>query len=134
MTRALLVAAFLVGTTTIASAGPYVGLGIGPAPGVSSNTDGLDENGRSLRILGGYRFKVPRLGSLSAEVALTDYDSRWNNGDYSTRHLALFGKYNFPLASGFEVFGRLGVQNTWQSINDGVGSFSGGGVAVGAGA
>lgn len=137
MTRALLVAALLVGTSSVAAAGPYVGLGIGPSPGLSSGTtEDPSERGRSFRLLGGYRFKFLKVGALGVEANFTDYDARWNRfgGNVSIRHFGLFGKYSFPLGSNFEVFGRLGVQHTTLSPDDDPGDYSDNGIGVAAGA
>lgn len=135
MTRALLVAALLVGTSSVAAAGPYVGLGLGPAPALSSNADAVHEDGRSMRLLGGYRFKSLKIGEISVEGAVTAYDAGWPRfgGGVSVRHFALFGKYSFPLGSGFGVFGRLGVQHTSMETDDGY-DYSDNGIAVGTGA
>lgn len=146
MTRALLLAAVLLGSSGIAAAGPYLGFAVGPSPAISN--DGPPEvfnagvlefgpNGRAGRFLGGYRFDGLKVGSISIEGALTAYGLTDQNhqNDYGGRQAMLSGKYNYPLAGGFEVFGRVGVHHTWITTN--VASDitrSGSGFLIGAGA
>ncbi len=148
MTRAFLVAAVLVGTSGVAAAGPYVGFALGPSPSLSNELsstgrpDGwhpvFGPNGRAGRLLGGYRFDALKLGSISIEGALTAYgltDTYHPEREYGGRQAMLSGKYNYPLASGFEVFGRLGVHHTWITSDiDGDSTRSGSGFLIGAGA
>lgn len=108
MTRALLVAAILVGTTSMAAAGPYVGLSIGPAASIY-NTDPIkiEEGGRSLRLVGGYRFR-----QFSAEAAIGGQSLYFNEnirGYFDTRQYSLAGRYNHALGHNFEIMGKLGV-------------------------
>lgn len=108
MTRALLVAALLLGTTSAAFAGPYAGLAIGPSPSLSDDKWELIPTSRTGRFLVGYRFgRFSIEGSITANSA-TD---KIGNGkvEYDARHLQLAGKYNYPLSGGFEVFGKLGL-------------------------
>ncbi|MGE0402744.1 MAG: outer membrane beta-barrel protein [Kofleriaceae bacterium] len=111
MTRALLVAALLVGTSGVAAAGPYAGLGIGPSPSLDDDNWDLITSGRTGRFLAGYR-----LGRISIEGAITvnSATDKIGNGrvEYDVRHLSLAGKYNFPLSGGFEVFGKAGLLNS----------------------
>jgi len=146
MTRALLVAAVLFGSSGIAAAGPYIGFALGPSPAISNDgPEGVfnagvlqfKPNGRAGRFLAGYRFDGLGIGSISIEGALTAYGLTDQNhySDFGGRQAMLSGKYNYPLAGGFEVFGRLGVHHTW--INSNIESDitrSGSGFVVGAGA
>ena len=145
MTRALLVTAVLLGSSGVAAAGPYLGFAIGPSPAISNdlpdNSGGgrlqFGPNGRTGRFLGGYRFDGIPIGSISVEGALTAYGLTDQNrlNDYGGRQAMLSGKYNYPLAAGFEVFGRLGVQHTWITTNvDSDITRSGSGFVIGAGA
>ncbi len=146
MTRALLVAAVLLGSSGIAAAGPYLGFAIGPSPAISNSgpaevfnagTLEFGPNGRAGRILGGYRFDGIKVGSISIEGALTAYGLTDQNraNDYGGRQAMLSGKYNYPLGGGFEVFGRLGVHHTWITTNIASDiTRSGSGFLVGAGA
>ena len=116
MKRAWLVSAILAASTSAASAGGgYLGLGIGPGANVDGTNGHVEEGGRSARLLGGYRF-TPLEGRLSVEGAITFQGLTFtNNGgpEYSGRQLGVYGKYNHPLGSDFEVFGKLGLHRTW---------------------
>src|SRR5688572_21609991 len=109
-----LAVAMVAASSGIASAGGYVGLGIGTAPVASSDDYDFQTNGRSARLLGGFGF-----GRFSIEAALGGFDERMqvdsNGGFYYSARLyqaSLSAKYNLPLSDGFEAFGRLGVQRT----------------------
>ncbi|HTL32566.1 MAG TPA: outer membrane beta-barrel protein [Kofleriaceae bacterium] len=137
MKRVLLAAMIVAATSTVASAGTYVGLGIGTAPATSGDA-ALDENGRSLRAQLGYSF-----GHFAVEGVVNHANldgTPWgytSPGDMSWTTLGVAAKYNIPLGDKFEGFGRLGVQRTFLSIeNDpkfgsddwaGSGLFGGGG-------
>ncbi len=131
MKRALVTAAVLTLSTSVASAGGYVGLGIGPGPAVSDNQFMLEEGGRTGRLLGGYS-----LGRFAVEGSFTQQDLK-TSADYvfTGRQAAISGKYTLPLGSGFGVFGRAGVQKTWL-IDDTKGLYDadGTGIVIGAGA
>ncbi len=145
MTRALLVTALLVGSSAVASAGPYGGFAVGPSPTISNDGPASVFNagvvefqgaGRAGRILGGYRFGALGLGAISVEGALTAYalTDQTHTSEYGGRQAMISGKYNYPLSSGFEVFGRLGLHHTW--INGQVENEQtreGNGVLIGAG-
>ncbi len=131
MNRALVTAALLVASTSVASAGTYLGLGVGP--GANFNGDErIEDGGRSARLLGGYSF-----GRFSAEASITGQTLFLNdNGGvtFDTRELALNAKFNLPLGSGFEVFGKAGLHHTWISADaSDVYSVDGNGLLVGAG-
>jgi hypothetical protein len=114
MKRPLLVAALLIASTGVASAGVYGGLSVGPDGAVQDDAFDLNSGGRAIRLLGGYR-----LGRLSAEASITGNTLRdRDGGDVDHRQIALVGKYNFPLGSNFEVFGRAGIQRTWLTLDD----------------
>jgi predicted porin len=118
--RSLIVAAVLA-SGSVASAGTYIGLGIGTAP---SESDGAASNGnqtRSWRALLGYSF-----GHLSIESELNRYSNELNNEPYDATMLGLGLKYNIPIEYGFELFARAGIERTWLS-GDTVDYFSGAG-------
>jgi len=116
MKRTLLVAALLIASTGVASAGVYGGLSLGGSAAVQDDAFDLESPGRSARILGGYR-----LGRLSVEAQIYGNTLRTVANDaVANRQIALLGKYNFPLGSNFELFGRAGVQRTWLTIDDNV--------------
>jgi hypothetical protein len=111
--RALLFVALLSST---ASAGTYLGLGIGTAPSmsVSNSTQDTTEasNGRSGKLLVGFR-----LGRLSIEGAGGRYGMFLNHLDSTSTMLSAALKFSLPLGNNFEVFGRGGLERTWLSSN-----------------
>ncbi|HEX4449834.1 MAG TPA: outer membrane beta-barrel protein [Kofleriaceae bacterium] len=118
--RSLLVLAILA-TGPVASAGTYIGLGIGTAP---SESDGVVTNGdqsRSWRALLGQSF-----GHLSIETELNRYSVALNSESYDATMLGIGLKYNIPIDYGFSLYGRAGLERTWLSGND-VDYFSGAG-------
>jgi hypothetical protein len=131
MTRAALAVLVLAATATTASAGTYFGLGIGTSGEVSADHGvKVQDNGRSYRGFIGYRF-----GHLSIEGALTHYSLFLDGTAFDSNRAAAVAKYSFPISSGFELFGRGGVQHTWlmtgtqgQNNADGTGIVFGGGV------
>lgn len=130
MNRALLVMAVLMMSSTAASAGGYLGLGIGPEANVNGTDGHFDGDGRSYRLLGGIRFS-----RLSFEASLTGQDVLMmdnGGGEYASKQLALAGKYSLPLGSHFEAFGKVGVHRTWLSGGS-VYDVSGGGWLLGGG-
>jgi hypothetical protein len=118
MKRALLVGAVLFSTT--ASAGTYLGLGIGPKAGVDGVMN-TDSGGRSARLLGGYSFSGLPVGTLAVEASLTGQSLFYSptGGYFNAKELALGAKYNYPLGYHFEAFGKAGVHHTWLTHQDG---------------
>ena len=115
MSRAALAAVALVAaSSSSALAGPgFLGVGIGTAPAFSSDATGKEgPDGRSGRVFGGYRWRLPT-GSLAAEATVGRFDLVHRNVPFSSTTLGVGAKYNFPLGNQFEVFGRTGVQRTW---------------------
>lgn len=114
MLRALLVVTVLGATSASASAGIYVGLGIGTAPSTSigNNTQGTaistDGNGRSAQLLVGWR-----LGRFSIEGDVDHYGLVVNDGPFDAWDAALMLKYSQPISNGFELFGKGGLVHTW---------------------
>ena len=114
MKRAVLAVALVAASSGVASAGGYIGLGIGTGPAVNSDDYDFKVDGRSARLMGGFRF-----GRISVEAALGGFDQRMQvdpNGGffYPIRiyQASISGKYNLPLSDGFEAFGRLGLQRS----------------------
>lgn len=142
MKRALLVGAVLLATTTAASAGTYLGLGIGPDANVGS-VSYLDSGGRSARLLGGYSFGGLKVGTLSIEGSLTGQslafdDSVHNPSSMNAKELGVAAKYNFPIGYHFELLAKAGVHHTWVTHErpDVYGSYfdaSGSGLMIGTG-
>ncbi len=132
MMRALLAAAAIT-LPTAAHAGTYLGLGVGTEPAMSDSAtpDYAQGSGRSLRILGGMRF-----GNFSLEANFDGFGVvnprvTTDNNEYA---LSGVGKLSLPFGSGFEGYGRVGLERTWLSFggpsqND----FAGNGYLVGAG-
>lgn len=104
MTRAVLAVILVAASSSVASAGGYIGLGIGTAPAVNSEVETLTQNGRSVRLLGGARF-----GRFSVEGAIHGHDT----GRFAVKQASLAGKFNLPLGDQFEAFGRAGLGKAW---------------------
>src|SRR5688500_15240827 len=91
-----LAVAMVAASSEIASAGGYVGLGIGTAPAVNAaNFDTHNatahEDGRSVRLLGGFR-----LGRIGVEAALNRFSFVYDNGnrfDATADQLQIAGRY-----------------------------------------
>jgi hypothetical protein len=129
MNRLALAAVLLAATATTASAGGFVGLGIGTTPGLSGDMS-YAADGRSGRLELGYSF-----GRLSIEGLGSRFDMfRADGYGYQDTSLGIAGKYNVPLGDLFEVFGRLGLQHTDLSSSDRIREdYSGSGILVGGG-
>jgi hypothetical protein len=117
MKRVVLAAVVLAATSTVASAGTFVGLGIGTAPATSGDAM-LQEDGRSLRLELGYKFGRFAIEGIVNHANLDG--TAWGYtapGEMSWNNLAVAGKYNLPLGDRFEAFGRLGLLRTYLSID-----------------
>lgn len=135
MKRAALAVALVAATSSVASAGGYVGIGIG-TNAVSEGSDRLLEDGRSARLFAGYRFKPLRYGAISVEGSISGYGVALQ--DSTPRPLDAYqfsaaGRYNFPLGQNFEAYGRLGLQHTTVGGDLAIYDTSGNGFLVGAG-
>ena len=124
----LLAAALLIASTSVASAGVYGGLSVGPDPAVQDNRFDLTSSGRALRLLGGYR-----IGRLSAEASIMGNTLRDSQGEIDHREYAIAGRYSFPLGSNFELFGRAGLQYTTFSLFQDTYDYGGKGIILGPG-
>jgi hypothetical protein len=133
--RSLLAAITLIAASaTVASAEPYVGLGIGTAASghVGADSSSQMSNGnRSGQLLGGYSFGRVGPGLLAVEAVGTRFSQNYRNTANDANSLGAAGKYSMPLGNGFEGFGRAGLARTWLS-NDAT-SLTGDGWFVGAG-
>jgi hypothetical protein len=107
-----------------ASAGTYVGLGIGKPTVGNDGNDDFAASGRSHRVMLGVR-----LGRVSVEGAYTGYDVAPAVGPQvvDSRSLSAALKLSFPLGHNFEVFGRGGLLHTWIDGSDAAMSMSGNG-------
>lgn len=129
MSRTALALVLVAASASSAFAGGFVGLGIGTGAATSGDFD-IDEDGRSGRLMLGYRF-----GRISVEGMGTRYDMVTPDAhEWSGTTLAIAGRYNFPLGEGFEVFGRLGLQRTNLTDDEYGNENAGNGFLVGAGA
>lgn len=141
MKRVLVASALVAASSGVASAGGYIGLGIGTGPSLSRDgknvaitSNEIKSDGRSARLIGGFRF-----GRFAVEAALGGFDAatqlQTDGSFYESRiyQVSLSGKYNLPLSDGFEAFGRLGVQRTSFSMEDSRFDADGTGLMLGAG-
>jgi opacity protein-like surface antigen len=118
MLRSVLAVAVVAATGSAASAGVYLGLGIGTALDESSSqTMPVQGNGRGGKLIGGYRF-----GRLSVEAAASRAGVFVDQYTYpgSSTQLSAALKYSYPLGDNFEVFGRGGIEHTWLNLDDAV--------------
>jgi len=113
MKRACLVATVLLASTQLATAGGYAGLGIGTSPAISDDNDALGAGSRSLRALLGSRWNNFALEGAFSGYEVSSVPGSSNRGTFDAYQASVAGKLSFPLGSGFEVFGRLGLQRTW---------------------
>jgi hypothetical protein len=130
MKSALLVASGVMAISTGASAGGYLGLGLGTQPGINDEMAGAATPiGRSIRGLGGVRF-----ANLSLEGALNGFDVvAKHNGGTTAYQLSGALKLSLPLGNNFEGFGRAGLERTWLNVGDSRFDFVGDGFLVGGG-
>jgi hypothetical protein len=137
MKTALLVATGLMTISTTASAGVFLGLGVGGTPGVNDemSKDVGAPSGRSLRALGGYNFgTIADTGTLSVEGSLGGFGVvASNRGDETMYQISAAARFNLPLGNGFEAFGRLGLERTWLNVGDDRYNWAGNGFLLGAG-
>lgn len=107
MLRPVLAIALVAGSSAAASAGTYLGLGIGTAPSASSNSQTVEGNGRSGKLMLGMRF-----GRLSIEGVASRYGMFMDSYAADDTQLSAALKYSFPLGENFEAFVRGGLQHT----------------------
>lgn len=126
----MVLATSLMAISTTASAGGYLGLGLGTQPGVNVDMAAkAAPEGRSLRGLGGVRF-----GNFSIEGALNGFGVLVPNfGDQKVYQLSAAAKLNLPLGNSFEGFGRAGLERTWLDLGDERYNYAGNGFLVGGG-
>ena len=133
MKRVVLATALVAASSGVASAGGYIGLGIGTGPNLSTSDDArVESDGRSARLMLGYSFN-----RFSIEGAVGGYDMamQFDTSLYpvEVRQGSISGKYNLPLSDGFEAFGRIGLNKTWFSMEDSRFDADGSGIILGAG-
>jgi opacity protein-like surface antigen len=133
MKSALVLTGVLAGisfSTASASAGGYLGLGLGAQPAVNDDLmPTVVPEGRSLRVLAGARYgNVALEGALNGFGVVVD-----NHGDQTMYQLSAALKLSLPLGSGFEAFGRAGLERTWLHISDAPNNWMGDGFLAGGG-
>jgi hypothetical protein len=127
--RSLLAAALVAAAASTASAGPYLGLGIGTSASPSGDFPMSSSDGsRTGRLVVGTQF-----GRFSIEGQGSKYGFYRSTLPYSGSFLAVAGKYSLPLGDNFEAFGRLGLERTWLSTDVNAPDFTGNGFLIGAG-
>lgn len=129
MKCASLAALLLTASGTAASAGTYIGLGIGSSASVGSdNLNVTSDGGRSERFVLGESF-----GRFGVEGAATRYGADQKSITYDGTAVAIAARLTVPVSGPIALFGRGGLQRTWLSPNRDTMSFSGNGYLLGAG-
>jgi hypothetical protein len=135
MKRAALVVALVAAMSSVASAGTYVGLGIGT--NAVSGSDRIVDDGRSARLVVGYAFRPLKYGTLAVEGSLSGYGLGLKDGDEAlpmdAYQISAAARFNVPLSHNFEAFGRLGLHHTTVGADNAIYDTSGNGFLVGAG-
>jgi hypothetical protein len=129
--RTLLAVALVAAAASTASAGTYLGLGIGTAASPSGDLPmAVGDGGRTGHLLAGWKFG----NGFSIEGQGIRYGLARGHADYDGTALAVAAKYSLPLGNDFEAFGRLGVARTWLSSDvASVPDYQGNGLLLGAG-
>ena len=133
MKTAALVIAAAVLVPHLASAGPYVGLAVGPS--LETSGDGSYASAdRTGKLLVGFSLAQVAIEGAAMRGSLTQTDG---GRGYDVTQLSLAGKLSLPLADGFEAFGRVGMQKTslgsQNSADAGRADADGSGLLLGAG-
>lgn len=135
MKRAALAVALVAAMSSVAAAGPYVGIGIGTNS--VSGSDRIVDDGRSGRLLVGYAFQPMRYGTFALEGSISGYGLGLKDRDdalpMDAYQLSAAARFNLPLSDNFEAFGRLGLHHTTVSADNPIYDTSGNGFLVGAG-
>lgn len=127
--RPLLAVALVAAAASTASAGPYLGLGIGTAASPSGDLEMTSSDGnRTGRLILGNSW-----GRFSVEGQGSRYSVYKGRLPYDGSQLAVAGKYSLPLGDSFEAFGRLGLQRTWLNTDANQADWQGNGWLFGAG-
>ena len=131
-------ASLLLGLSSQALAGGYVGAGIGSEASISGDLSGHfdTDEASSGRIVIGHR-----MGALALEaslfgsdlVGISDFTGR--DTEFSTLSLGVDLKYHLGLVGGLELYGKIGLNKTWLRAPDARDDldYSGRGHALGAG-
>ncbi len=133
MRTALVTAVTLASLTSVASAGTYIGLGIG-----SEARGDAEANGQSIGTMDGYErsgrlMLGQRISKLSVEGQLSRFDQGLGVGTYEGTQAAILAKLSLPLGSGFEFFAKGGLQRTWLNHSEPALDAAGSGLIFGGG-
>jgi hypothetical protein len=127
-------AVILASMTSVASAGTYLGLGIGSeSNGHATRSDGVDSGelagyGRSGRLIVGFGL----FSKLALEAQGSRFDVMFGGSPYQATQAALALKLGLPLGSNFHFVAKGGVERTW--LTDGAQmDFAGNGLLLGGG-
>jgi len=134
--RSLLAVVLVAASTTAASAGTYLGLGIGTAARPSGDLPATTGDGnRAGRLIAGLQLGHLSIGHVSVEATGSRFgELRRNAYAYQGTMLAADLKYSLPLGDNFEAFGRAGLERTWLSTDpSNVPDYAGNGWLLGAG-
>ncbi len=131
MKTALATTSLVLALASSASAGGFVGLGVGTGSQLDDGKTKFAENGRSDRLTVGYDLPLG-FGRIGVEGAYTGYGLTKPGHTMDGTSIWLAGRFDLTLSDGFAVFGRLGVQTT--NVTDASDSYDGKGPVLGVGA
>lgn len=115
MLRTAAAALVIAATSSVASAGTYVGLGIGTAAGGSWEHNQLELQGdvdgfeRSGRLVLGMRMSKLSVEGQASQFALTFGDP----SEFQGTQVGVGLKLNVPLGDNFEIYPKGGLARTW---------------------
>jgi hypothetical protein len=126
----VLAAIIVIAISSPASAGVYLGLGVGTKPVVNdAMADVSVPSGRSVRGLVGLRF-----ANVAVEGAVNGFDVvTQRSGNQTVYQASAALKLSIPVVSHIEGFGRAGLERTWLNLDDDRYNLRGDGFLAGAG-
>ncbi len=95
-----------------ASAGPYLGLGIGTSPNLHDDGQGLSADSRSGRLELGQRFSIVAVEGAVGGYQLADAA----DSEYNAVSVSGGGRVHLPLQGPLSLFARAGVERTWLRV------------------
>ena len=129
--RLCVVAAVIAASTSMASAGTYLGAGIGTSASLGGDKTSYAPDGRSGRLILGFG-----IGRVGIEANATRYGLYSAGASWDATSVAAALRVAFPIGYNFELFGRGGVERTWLTTSanrPGMPESSGNGWLLGAG-
>jgi hypothetical protein len=126
--RLCVVAAVIAASTSVASAGTYLGAGIGTSASLGGDHGRYAPDGRSGRLIVGFGF-----GRIGVEANATRYGLENAGVSWDATTVAAALRVAFPIGYNFELFGRGGVERTWLTTGGNAPEPSGNGWLLGAG-